>query len=306
MVDNCDNHKLNKVFAYCIDCDQKMCPVCYRPDDEKHKDHRCINYEKYLDLNIFFGNSFQNIKNFILLSDKTIRDLQKLNSDLENHKSALLDFVSKLFDKVNYIFQEGKNRINEIIIDLTKKISGLNNFRKNVKKYVTQSIDKGYSEFDDIEEIKDKIRERIKKIEIGLPNYEYKDIEKKYKKNISLEKLEEKININKERIKKGIHSNVQYNENYKFNIEISADKEEVFFYLDINKNIEGKEKINSYLVEVVLSDLNSNTRSIYLEFDKDKEDNDKMTYINSVLRKDLFNNYKNGFIYLKIYYLNIE
>lgn len=306
LISNCDNHKLNKIFAYCIDCDKKMCAVCYNHNENEHKKHRCINYEIYLDLNIFFGNSFKNIKNFILISDKTIRDLQKLNSDLENHRAALLDFTSKLFEKVNSIFQEGKDKINGIIIDLTQKISQLNNFRKNIKKYVTKSIPIGYSEFDDIEEIKNKINERIKKIEINLPNYEFTDIEKKYKKNISIEKLEEIININKERIKKGIHLNVQSNENYKFNIEISVDKEEVFFYLDINKNIEGKEKINSYLVEVVLSDLNQKTRSIYLEFDKDKEDNSIMTYINSISRKDLFNNYNKGMIYLKIHYLNIE
>ena len=81
-VSNCDKHKLNKVWAYCIDCNKKMCPVCF--NIEEHKDHRCVNYEKYLELNVFFGNSFKNIKDYVLISEKTITDLQKLNSDLES------------------------------------------------------------------------------------------------------------------------------------------------------------------------------------------------------------------------------
>ena len=40
--------------------------------------------------------------------------------------------------------------------------------------------------------------------------------------------------------------------------------------------------------------------------DNEKENKDKITFINSIPKKELFNNYKKGFIHLKINYLDIE
>ena len=56
-----------------------------------------------------------------------------------------------------------------MMFNLTKKISVLNNFRKNIKKYVTKLIPKGYSEFDNMEELKTLIKERVEKMNIELP-----------------------------------------------------------------------------------------------------------------------------------------
>ena len=305
-VPNCKEHNLNKIWAYCIDCDKYMCQACFYKEGEEHKDHRCVNYEKYLELNVFFGNSFKNIKDFVLISEKTITDLQKLNADLENQKIALLNFATTLSEKIDSIFSEEQEKINEYIATLTQKVSDFNNFRRNIKSYVTDKIPNGYSEFNNLEEIKKEITNRVGELKIETPTKEFENLENKYKRKINFSKLEEKININKERIKSGIHTKVQNNENYKFNIEISADKEEVFFFLEINNNINGKENINSYLVKVEISDMNKNFKTIYLEMDNDKEDKDKITFINSISRKELFNNYKKGYIHLKIFYLDIE
>ena len=132
-------------------------------------------------------------------------------------------------------------------------------------------------------------------------------IGKNYKKDIKFVKLTEKININKERIKNGIKTNVQYNDDYRFNIELSQDFEEVSFYLNINKFINGKENINSYLVKVVISDLyNNNLKTIYLELNKDNENKKEITFINNISKKELFNILKKGYIYLQVDYLNLE
>ena len=302
----CEKHKKNKVWAYCIDCDHKMCPVCF--NSEKHSNHRCINYGRYLELNVFFGNSFKKIKDFILQSEITIKDLQKLNLEIENHKSCLFQFTTDIMDKVNSFFNEGQEKINEIISSLTKKISEFNNFRRNIKKYVTKNIPFGYSEFENMEEIKEEITERVQKIKID--NFIKDDIlnfEKNYKKNINFSKLEDKININKERIKNEIHSNILSNENYNFNVELSPDKEEVYFYLNINNNINGKINNNSYLVKVTIFDMNNNSKTIYLEKDKDKENEDgTTTYINSIPRKEMFNSFRKGSIFIQIFYLNLD
>ena len=305
LISKCDIHIFNKIFVYCIDCDKKMCPVCFDIEQNKHKEHRCVNYEKYLELNLFFGNSFKNMKNFILISEKAIIDLQKLNYDLENKKSALLNFANDLSDKINILFNEELEKINEIISSLTQKISDYNNFRKDIKKSVTKKIPKGYSEFDDMETIKKEITKKVGELKIELPNKVFENLEKKYKKKINFSKIEEKININKERIMSGININVQDNENYKFNIEVSADKEEIYFYLNINNYINEKENLNSYLVKIEVYDLNNNAKTICLEMDKDKENKNNITFSNSILRKELFNYYKNGFIFLKIFYLDI-
>ena len=34
-VSKCDKHKLNKLWAFCIDCNKKMCPVCFNVDEHK-------------------------------------------------------------------------------------------------------------------------------------------------------------------------------------------------------------------------------------------------------------------------------
>ena len=157
-----------------------------------------------------------------------------------------------------------------------------------------------------MEKIKKDITKRVKEFKFDLPNKEFENLENKSKRKINFAKLEEKININKDRIMNGIHFNVQNNENYKLKIEVSADKEDVYFYLDINNNINGKENNNSYLAKIEVSDLNKNTKTLYLEMDNDKENKDNITFSNSISRKELFNKYKKVSIYLQIYYLDIQ
>lgn len=172
---------------------------------------------------------------------------------------------------------------------------------------MTKLIPKGYSQFDNIEDIKNEIVKRVGNINLDFPKLDDIDkIKNDYKKNIQFSKLEEKININKERIKGGININVDSNENYKFYIELSTDKNEIFFYLNINNVINKKDNINPYLVKVILYDLNNNSKTIYLEEDKDNENENCFTFINSISRRELFNNYAKGFINLKIDFLDIN
>lgn len=62
IIQKCDIHNGNKIWAYCIDCNRKMCPIYYNNEDKAHSKYKFINYEIYLDLNLFFGNSFKDIK----------------------------------------------------------------------------------------------------------------------------------------------------------------------------------------------------------------------------------------------------
>ena len=115
-----------------------MCPVCYDNEKDNHSNHRNVNYEKYLELNLFFGNSFKNIKNFVLNSENKLKELQKIYDELDEQKNSLLQFFLKAHDKTNEVYSEEQRKISDIIYNITQKVSDLNNFRKNIKKYVTK------------------------------------------------------------------------------------------------------------------------------------------------------------------------
>ena len=155
--------------------------VCYNNESKAHSQHKCINYERYLDLNLFFGNSFKDIKNFVINTENVIKDIQKLYNDLDDQKNNLLKFSLDIYDKIDKSFNEQQVKLNDIISNLSQKISKLNNFRKNIKKYVTHSIPIGYSEFGNMDELKKIIKERIEKINIELINDNKKDNEKEGK-----------------------------------------------------------------------------------------------------------------------------
>jgi hypothetical protein len=184
-----------------------MCPICF--SQEQHSQHRVVDYKQYLNLNLFFGVSFKNIKDYVLKSERIITDLQKLNSELDNQKSALLGFSLDLYDAINSIFQEGQEKISRIIDSLTSQISEYNNFKNNIKKYITKSIPIGFSDFENIEEIEKEIKERIGRLNIVFPkNEDVEKIEKEYyKQNIELINIQETIDINNEIITNGLKTN---------------------------------------------------------------------------------------------------
>ena len=218
-----------------------MCLVCY--NSEQHSQHHVVNFKSYLDLNLFFGVSFINIKEFVLKSEGIITDLQRLNSELDNQKSALLGFSLELYDVINSIFQEGQENISRMIDSLTSQISEYNNFKNNIKKYITKSIPIGYSDFENIEEIEKEIKERIGRLYIVLPKSEdVAKIEKEYcKQNIELINIQETIDINNEIIINGLKTNFK-NYNCEFIAELGEVQEEVNFYLNIDNKI--LDKIN--------------------------------------------------------------
>ena len=304
IIPKCDIHNQNKIWAYCIECNKKMCPMCYDNERTKHSQHRCINYEKYLDLNLFFGNNFKDIKNFVLNTEKIIKDLQNIYNNLDDQKNSLLEFSLDIYNKIDKSFGEEQLKINNMISDMTQKIAKLNNFRNNIKKHVTKLIPIGYSQFDNMNELKELIKERIEKINIELINdNEVKKVEKDYyKKDIKFLRLEQKFDINKQLILDGIKTNIQRDNNYIFNIELIED--EVYFYLNINKFIGGKKNNNPYLVQINITDLNNNKKTFYLEFNKNNEDN-YITYLTSVPKKELAYIFNNGEINVKIDYLKL-
>ena len=57
-INKCDRHKKNEIWAYCIDCNIKMCPVCY--NSEQYSQHRVVNYKSYLDISFSFINLYEN------------------------------------------------------------------------------------------------------------------------------------------------------------------------------------------------------------------------------------------------------
>ena len=308
IIPKCDKHNQNKIWVYCIDCNRKMCPVCYENEKDNHSNHRNVNYAKYLELNLFFGNSFKIIKNFVLNSENKLKELQKVYDELDDQKNSLLQFFLKAHDKTNEVFSEEQKKIAEMMFNLTKKISVLNNFRKNIKKYVTKLIPKGYSEFDNMEELKTLIKERVEKMNIELPkDYEMNIIEKDYYKKDAaiLERIEQKIDINNQIISKGLNTNIKGDKNYIFNIELSG--QDVHFYLNINKIINGKQNNNSYLIKMIITDEDKNKKILYLDFNKDNnnEDENYITYNNSIPRNEIGNINKKGEINIRIDYLKL-
>ena len=304
IIPKCDIHNKNRIWVYCIDCNRKMCPICYDNENKKHSQHRCINYERYLELNLFFGNSFKDTKNFVLNLENEIKELQKLYNDLDDQKNNLLEFSKDIYKKIEKYFTEEQVKINDIIINLSQRITNLNNFRKNIKKHVTNLIPIGYSEFENMDELKKIIKERIEKINFELIKVnEVKNVEKDYyKKDIKFVRLEQKLDINKKLILNGIKKNIQESDNYIFNIELLGD--DVYFYLNINKVIDGKQNNNPYLVEIIITDSDKNSKAFYLEFNNDNEDN-YITYINSVPKRELANYFQKGEINIKIDYLKL-
>lgn len=306
LIHKCDRHKNNEIFAYCIDCNKKMCPICY--GNEQHSEHRCVNYKKYLDLNLFFGLSFKNIKDFVLKSETIITDLQRLNSELDNQKSALLGFSLDLYDAINSIFQEGQEKINRFIDSLTVQIREYNNFKNNIKKYITKSIPKGFSDFENIEDIEKEIKERIGNLNIVFPKRE--DIEKiekeYYKQNIELINMQETIDINNEIITNGLKTNFK-KYNCEFIAELGEDQEEVNFYLNIDKKILDKININPYLIKIKIYNYKKE-KILYLEKTNKNDENengDNISFFNSLPKKDINEIIKNGHIKIRIDYFNL-
>jgi len=303
-INKCDNHIKNEIWAYCIDCNKKMCPVCY--SSEQHSQHRVVNYKSYLDLNLFFGVSFKSIKEFVLKSEEIITDLQRLNSELDNQKSALLGFSLDLYDAINSIFQEGQEKISRMIDSLTSQISEYNNFKNNIKKYITNSIPIGYSDFENIEEIEKEIKERIGNLNIVLPKSEdVAKIEKEYyKQNLELLNIQETIDINNEIITNGLKTNFK-NYNCEFIAELGEDQEEVNFYLNIDNKILDKININPYLIKIRIFNYKKE-KILYLEKAKNEDQNENIiSFFNSLPKKDINDIIKNGHIKITIDYFNL-
>jgi len=303
-IHKCDRHKNNDIWSYCIDCNKKMCPLCY--NSEQHSQHRVVNYKQYLDLNLFFGVSFKNIKEYMLKSERIITDLQRLNSELDNQKSALLGFSLDLYDAINNIFQEGQEKISRLIDSLASQITEYNNFKNNIKKYITKSIPIGYSDFENIEEIEKEIKERIGSLNIVIPKIEdVEKIEKEYyKQNIELINIQETIDINNEIITNGLKTNFK---NYKceFIAELGEDQEEVNFYLNIDKKILDKININPYLIKIKIFN-HKREKILYLEkANKNYNENDNISFFNSLPKKDINEIIKNGHIKIRIDYFNL-
>ena len=305
LINKCDRHKKNEIWAYCIDCNKKMCPVCY--NCEQHSQHRVVNYKTYLDLNLFLGVSFKSIKEFVLKSEKIITDLQRLNSELDNQKSALLGFSLDLYDAINNIFQEGQEKISRLIDSLTSQITEYNNFKNNIKKYITKSIPIGFSDFENIEEIEKEIKERIGSLNIVIPKSEdVKKIEKDYyKQNIELMNIQETIDINNEILTNGLKTNFK-NYNCEFIAELGEDQEEVNFYLNIDKKILDKININPYLIKIKIFNYKKE-KILYLEKanKNDNENDNNISFFNSLPKKDINEIIKNGHIKIRIDYFNL-
>ena len=242
----------------------------------------------------------------MLKSERIITDLQRINSELDNQKSALLGFSLDLYDAINNIFQEGQEKISRLIDSLASQITEYNNFKNNIKKYITKSIPIGYSDFENIEEIEKEIKERIGSLNIVIPKIEdVEKIEKEYyKQNIELINIQETIDINNEIITNGLKTNLK---NYKceFIAELGEDQEEVNFYLNIDKKILDKININPYLIKIKIFN-HKREKILYLEkANKNYNENDNISFFNSLPKKDINEIIKNGHIKIRIDYFNL-
>ena len=240
-------------------------------------------------------------------SERIITDLQRLNSELDNQKSALLGFSLDLYDAINNIFQEGQEKISRLIDSLTSQITEYNNFKNNIKKYITKSIPIGFSDFENIEEIEKEIKERIGSLNIVIPKSEdVKKIEKDYyKQNIELMNIQETIDINNEILTNGLKTNFK-NYNCEFIAELGEDQEEVNFYLNIDKKILDKININPYLIKIKIFN-HKKEKILYLEKanKNDNENDNNISFFNSLPKKDINEIIKNGHIKIRIDYFNL-
>ena len=249
--EKCKVHPKNPVFFICLDCQVKMCAVC---DEErkKHEKHHLVNYERYVKLFSFIQNNFAGIKQNIAEREKMIKEFRELILLSEKQKKAYLQCLSDIASKIQNYYQKNLEKMNQMIAENMELIAKYRNFMSNVKSHISSQFKSPYDDLENIEDIEDKIKQRVEKLkikQIDNKSYEYlkknstpnltgvlpKKIPITFKKNLFLNNSHVKCKADKEGI-------------YTFGLELSEDKKIINAYLDAKKMIKNRINNSAYVV----------------------------------------------------------
>ena len=141
--------------------------------------------------------------------------------------------------------------MNKIIDENMQIIAKLREFMLTVKTHISSQFRRSYDDIENLEELEDEIKERIRKLKL-------KEIKKKeydIVKQNSIQKIyivsskASKFSFNREEFLDNRFIKWTFNEGiYIFGLELSEDKRVVNAYLDVKKIINGKINNSSYIV----------------------------------------------------------
>lgn len=247
--EKCEVHPKNPVFYICLDCKKKMCPIC-NEEKKKHETHHLANYSRYVELFNFFHENFADIKQTIFEQEKNIKDYNELIGILQIQKNSYLDFLKTISAKIEKIYSEKEENLKKQIAFSMQKMAKLRYFMINTKSYVSASFAESYNDIENLDVIKENIKERID--QLNLKSQKNNNLNIKYYLHLpEIRNNVYQINfIKQEFIENGHISCKLGKEEHRissFGMELSKDKKFINIYLDIFKNIQGKLNNNKYL-----------------------------------------------------------
>ena len=251
--EKCKTHPEKNIFFICIDCQVKMCEIC-DGERKKHENHHLINFEKYIKLFSFIQDNLLDIKQNIADIEKNIRNYKKLIVLAEQQKNSYLKCLTDLTFKIQNFYQENINKMNQIIADNMATVAKSRNFMLNLKIHISSKFKNSYDDIEDIEDIKNEIKQSISKFKLKKINkYEFENTKKnviqkltggtpmKYPISFKIKALFDNSHVKCIPDKDGL---------YTFGLELSEDKKIVNVYLDVKKIIKNQTNISSYVASI--------------------------------------------------------
>ena len=144
--------------------------------------------------------------------------------------------------------------MNQIIADNMATVAKSRNFMLNLKIHISSKFKKSYDDIEDIEDIKNEIKQSISKFKLKRINkYEFENT----KKNV-IQKLtggtpmKYPISFKKKALFDNSHVKCTPDKDgyYTFGLELSEDKKIVNVYLDVKKIIKNQTNISSYVASI--------------------------------------------------------
>lgn len=297
----CELHPSNEIFFLCLDCQKKMCPICEEKIQHESQNHHLVNYKRYIELLSSFQNNFSNFYQTINDNNNIIDEYYNLIQMLEKQEAIYRNFFNDFIQKIQDIYSKNKENINKYIEESKKTITNLKKFMRNLKEEISSRFKSKYNDIEDIDKLKEEIKQKVINIEIKqLNKNEISNIKNKYINNLfDLPKKQYITALNNKNILENSNLNVKIDD-FSFGFELSEDKKTIKVYVDINKIINNKSNDNSYLPFI---EYGKNQKKLYLE---SVEINDiQNSFENTLFLEELFEGKDNVDIKLTIVYLKL-
>ena len=167
----CEKHPNDFLVHYCYDCHEAFCGTCFIYEVIKHKNHRLMNYQKYIELNI---SHLENNEQIINLNNILEEYENKINL-IEKNKKYILESLQKIIDNITNKFDEIIEKTKVQKEKLISKNKDIINVTEKIKKFFDNLDKEKYNELENIDEIKQNFNLNTFKIEIDN-NEELKNI----------------------------------------------------------------------------------------------------------------------------------